>query len=100
MPRQRFDAESVRSVEIEILLESVRVKEIIAHPSCGKRGQLARIKVELDALARAKNDEAIVRGTEQIQHIAVARVVSRGASVGAGHAAIRERVDRVTCRRE
>src|SRR6476646_6258387 len=44
--RQRLDAESVCGVEIEILLEAVCIKEIIAHPSRGKSGQLARIEIQ------------------------------------------------------
>src|SRR5260370_17295675 len=98
MPRQRLDAESVGSVEIEILLEAVRVEKVIAHPSCGKRGQIARVEIQLDAFAGAKYDKAIVSGAEQIEHIARARVVPCGARVGSSHTAVRERVRSVACR--
>ena len=39
MSRKRLDAESIRSVEIEILLEAVRIEKVIAHPPGGKRRQ-------------------------------------------------------------
>src|ERR1035438_1751356 len=38
--RQRFDSESVRRVEVQVFFKSVSVEEIIAHPPCGKRGEM------------------------------------------------------------
>ena len=95
MSRKRLDTESVRSVEIEILLEAVRIEKVIAHPTRRKSRQLARIEIEFDAFSGAEDDEAIIRGGEQIQHIAKARVVAGGTGVRAGHAAIRERINGV-----
>src|SRR6266436_9432631 len=58
--RKRLYREGVGSVEIEILLESVRVEEIVADPAGGKRAEFARIEIELHALAGTEDDEAVV----------------------------------------
>src|SRR2546429_644755 len=55
-------------------------------------------------LLRASDDcfvvfgKAIIGGAQQIEHIAVARVISCGARVGTGHAPVRIRIGGVACR--
>src|SRR5277367_3004158 len=100
MSWKRFDAESIRGVEIEIFLEAVRIEKVIAHPACGKSRQAVRIEVELDAFAGTEHDETIVRGGEQIQYVAKARVVAGSTRIGSGHAAVRERINGVARRSE
>src|SRR5882762_6582602 len=95
MPRQRFDGKRVRRVEIEVLFKTVGVKEIITNPSGWERGKLPRIKIKLQSFPGSKNDKAIIGVSQQIEHIAIARVISRGARIGTGHAPARIRIDRV-----
>src|ERR1700688_1762183 len=49
--RERLYREGMGGVEVEILLESVGVEEIIAHPADGKRAEFPRIEIELHSLA-------------------------------------------------
>ena len=49
--RERLDGERVSGVKVEIFFKTIRVKEIIAHPSGRKSGQAARIEVKLYAFA-------------------------------------------------
>src|SRR5205823_11705413 len=49
VPRQRFNGERVRRVEIQILLEAIRIEKVIAHPPSGKRGKRLRIEIEFDS---------------------------------------------------
>src|ERR1700731_1763874 len=98
MPGERLDGERVRRVEIKILFEAVGIKEIIANPSRWQRRELLRIKIKLQSLAGAENDKAIVGDSQQIEHIAVARVISCRARVRTGLAPLRIRIGGVACR--
>src|SRR5216683_7012999 len=98
MPRQRLDGKRVGRVEIEILFEAVGIEEIIANPSSWQCRKRLRIKIKLQSLAGAENDKAIIGGVQQIEHVAVARVISRRARIRTGHAPVRIRIDRVACR--
>src|SRR6266581_4113575 len=85
-------------VEIKIFLKAVGVKEIIVNPSGWQPGKPPRIKIKLQSFAGAKNDEAIIGGLQQIEHVAVARIIPCGARIRTGHAPVRIRIDRVTRR--
>src|SRR5712691_1141763 len=98
MPRQRFDGKRVCRVEIQVFFKTVGIKEIIANPSRRKRGNLPWIKIQLQPFPGSKNDETIIRVSQQVEHIAVARVIPRGSRVRTSHASLRIRIDRVTCR--
>src|SRR5260370_612212 len=74
------------------------LKEIIANPSGWQPGKPPRIKIKLQSFAGAKNDEAIIGGLQQIEHVAVARVIPCGARIRTGHAPVRIRIDRVARR--
>jgi len=65
-----------------------------------KRGKLFGIKIKFQPFARAKYDKAIIGSAQQVEHIAVARIIPRCASVRSGHAAMGIRIDRVTRGRE
>src|SRR5258708_39555045 len=98
MPRERMDGKRVRSVEIESLFEAVGVKKIIANPSGWQCGELPRIKIKLEPLPGSKNDEAIIGGAQQFEHVSIASVISRRMCIGTGHASIRIRINCVARR--
>src|SRR5271163_1114464 len=93
--RERLDGEAVCGVKVEIFFEAVGVEEIIADPSGGERGEVARVEVELDAFAGAEDGEAVVGGGEEAADVAVAGVVAGGARVGAAGAALSVGIERV-----
>src|ERR1700722_101846 len=84
--RKRLDGESVGGVKIQVLFKTIGVKEIIADPAVLEWRQFLRIEVELDAFAGTEYDEAVVRGAQEILHIAVTSIVAGGACVGTGFA--------------
>src|SRR5271167_2404216 len=47
--RKRFDSKRMGGVEIEVLLETVGVEEVVAGPVGGKMGEVARIEIEFYA---------------------------------------------------
>src|SRR3989442_9504164 len=59
--RQRLDGEGVRSVEVQVFLETISKEEVVARPARRQRGQTARIEVELHAFAGAEHGETVIR---------------------------------------
>src|SRR5271163_4491365 len=86
--RERLDGEAVCGVKVEIFFEAVGVEEIIADPSGGERGEVARVEVELDAFAGAEDGKTVVGGGEEAADVAVAGVVAGGVRVGASGAEV------------
>jgi len=92
--RKRLNRERMRGIEVQVLLETVGEKEIVAHPPGGKRWQSPGIEVQLHAFPGAENHEAVIGGAEQRSHVAIARVVPCRAHVRPGPASPRVGIHR------
>ena len=84
--RQRRYRVAVGGIEVHVFRESVCVEEIIARPSIGQIGQIRRIKIHGDFVARTVDHIFFVRLAHQIRHVAVARIVSGLPRIRSGRA--------------
>src|SRR5208283_4866596 len=98
MSGKRLHSESICRIEIEVLLETVGIEEIIAHPVRGKLWQVSRIKFELDAFARGEHGELVVGSAEENFCVAIARIVASRPRVRPRGAALRVGIHRIACR--
>ena len=80
--RQRRDEVSLGGVEVHVFFVAVGRKEIVAHPSPRKRGQMRRVEVEPHFISRSEHGELVVGCSQQRQHVAVARIRAEGTRVG------------------
>ena len=74
--REWRDCVSMGGVKVHVFREAIGVEKIIARPAVGKLGQIRRIKINGDLIARAVNHIFFVNLSDEVGNIAVARVVS------------------------
>src|SRR5450631_1174420 len=85
---QRVHRIAAVGVEVHIFFVSVGNKEIIAYPAARQGGQLRRIEIERNFIARPEDGKFVVDRFEQRPHIAVTRVSASRTRVRAGGAGL------------
>src|SRR4029077_10135709 len=85
---ERVNRIAAVGVEVHIFFVSVGDEEIVAYPARRQGGQIRRIEIERNFIARSKDDKFVVDRVEQRSHIAIARVSAGWPRVWTGGAGL------------